>query len=151
VEQVRTFIARTADGWLDVEPREYKREGDFDGVTRHTIVTGATMQVRHFEVAPGGYTSLERHEHEHYVVISRGKGTVIVGSEAFAARTGDVIYVPANAAHQFLADEQAEEPLGFYCIVAAERDKPRLLEGDELRAFEGTPAAAVARYRLPIA
>jgi len=150
VDQARTFIPRTEDGWLGVEAREYKREGNFEGVTRRTIVTGATMQVRHFEVAPGGYSSLERHEHEHYVIISRGRGTVIVGREAYAAREGDVVYVPANTAHQFINDAASAEPLGFYCIVSSERDKPRLLDADEIRELEKTPAGAVARYRLPV-
>ncbi|MDE2571331.1 MAG: cupin domain-containing protein, partial [bacterium] len=107
MDHARTFIPRTTGGWDGVEAREYKRDGDFDGVTRHTIVTGATMQLRHFEVAPGGYSSLERHEHEHYVVISHGRGTVIVGTEVYAAHEGDAVYVPANTAHQFINDAQA--------------------------------------------
>lgn len=148
MDQARTFTPRTSDGWLGVEPREYKREGDFNGVMRHTIVTGETMQLRHFDVAPGGYSSLERHEHEHYVIISHGCGTVIVGTEAYKAQEGDVIYVPANTAHQFINEASASGPLGFYCVVSAERDRPRLLDEQELRALDGTPAGAVARHRL---
>ena len=31
-------------------------------------------QLRYFEVAPGGWTTLERHEHVHAVMVIRGKG-----------------------------------------------------------------------------
>ncbi|TAM73537.1 cupin domain-containing protein [bacterium] len=108
------------------------------------------MQVRHFDVAPGGYSSLERHEHEHYVIISHGYGTVIVGREAYEAHEGDVIYVPANTAHQFVNEASASGPLGFYCVVSTERDRPRLLDEEELRALDGTPAGAAARHRLSV-
>ncbi|TAM59368.1 cupin domain-containing protein [bacterium] len=107
------------------------------------------MQVRHFDVAPGGYSSLERHQHEHYVIISHGSGTAVVGREAHQVHEGDVIYVPAGTAHQFICAAGAAAPLGFYCVVSAERDRPRLLDEQELRALDGTPAGAVARRRLP--
>jgi ribulose-bisphosphate carboxylase large chain len=32
------------------------------------------FHVRYFEIAPGGYSTLEKHEHEHVVIPIRGRG-----------------------------------------------------------------------------
>ena len=38
-------------------------------------------ELRYFEMAPGGYSTLERHEHVHAVLILRGRGHCLVGAE----------------------------------------------------------------------
>jgi hypothetical protein len=42
--------------------------------------------------------------------------------------------------HQFRASEN--EPLGFLCLVNAERDRPQLPGPEELRALRQNPAVA---------
>ncbi|MGH9260078.1 MAG: cupin domain-containing protein, partial [Acidimicrobiales bacterium] len=76
-----------ADGfrWRDVPVTAYKGPGErFRDVTRQTLVgegdgEGASSVVtRYFEVQPGGWSTLERHEHPHTVVVLRGHGTVVL-------------------------------------------------------------------------
>jgi quercetin dioxygenase-like cupin family protein len=78
--------------------------------------------VRYFEVGPGGYTTHERHEHQHVVIALRGEGEVRLGGEWLPLRFGDVVFVASNDPHQFRA--LGDEPFGFLCIVDAERDRP---------------------------
>ena len=116
-------------GWEGVEPRAYKDEpGAYLGVARHTLLGGQetrdriAFQVRYFEVEPGGYSSLERHQHPHAVVILLGTGTVRLGDRTEEVAPLDVVYVAPNEVHRFRADRG--ERLGFLCVVDADRDRP---------------------------
>ena len=56
--------------WQGVDVLDYKHEGSapFKDVTRQVLFDDAgdsPAQLRYFEVAPGGHTTLERHEHVH--------------------------------------------------------------------------------------
>jgi|SRR5437016_2169780 len=124
-------IVRHADGafhWEGVEVRKYKDEGaaPFKDVTRQVLFEseGLPAQLRYFEVAPGGWTTLERHEHVHAVMVIRGQGKALVGDAAYPINVHDLVSVPPMTWHQFHAG--TEEPLGFLCLVAAERDRPQL-------------------------
>ena len=61
-------------------------------------------ELRYFEVAPGGFSTLERHEHMHGVLILRGRGHCLVGDEggSRSTRTAIFVTVPPMAWHQFL-------------------------------------------------
>ena len=135
-------------GWQGVEPTRYKDErGEragmtWLGVTRH-VISGAggepcTFALRYFEVAPGGFTSLERHRHIHSVTTVRGRGYAIVGHELHTLLPLDHVYVPPMTAHQFVND--GDEPFGFLCIVDADRDLPQALPPDELATLRSDPA-----------
>ncbi len=112
--------------WEGVEVRPYKAEGShFAGVTRQVLFEGGdglACQLRYFEIAPGGWSSLERHHHAHAVMIVRGGGRVLVGSRVFDAAINDLVRVPSRTWHQFRATDSA--PLGFLCMVDCERDVP---------------------------
>jgi mannose-6-phosphate isomerase-like protein (cupin superfamily) len=114
--------------WQDVDVLEYKQEGSapFRDVTRQVLFEsgGLPAQLRYFEVAPGGWTTLERHEHVHAVMVIRGRGQCLVGDKAYDIAPHDLVSVPPLAWHQFRA--APGEPLGFLCLVAAERDRPQL-------------------------
>jgi quercetin dioxygenase-like cupin family protein len=71
--------------------------------------------LRYFEIAPGGWTSLDQHAHDHGVVILRGQGQVLLGQEGHKVSFGDVIYIPGNEVHQIT--NAGGEPLGFLCII----------------------------------
>jgi quercetin dioxygenase-like cupin family protein len=90
-------------------------------------------QLRYFEVAPGGYTTLERHNHVHAVMVIRGKGECLVGEKAFPIATHDLVNVPSMTWHQFHA--APDEPLGFLCLVASERDRPQLPQPHEVASI----------------
>src|SRR5690606_20867730 len=87
--------------------------GTVSDVTRQVLFGGDAMRCewRYFEVAPGGYTTLERHEHAHAVMILRGRGQCLVGDRVHTVGERDLVAVPPLAWHQFRADPDA--PLGF--------------------------------------
>jgi mannose-6-phosphate isomerase-like protein (cupin superfamily) len=119
--------------WDAVEVLRYKDEGaaPFRDVTRPGLFQGSGLpvQLRSFEVAPGGWTTLERHEHVHAVMVIRGRGRCLVGERAYDLALNFLVSVPPMTWHQFQA--AADEPLGFLCLVTAERDRPQLPGEDE--------------------
>ena len=123
--------------WQGVDVLAYKEEGSapFKDVTRQVLFEGQDLpaQLRYFEVAPGGHTTLERHQHVHAVMVIRGKGRCLVGDKAWDLAPNDLVSVPAMTWHQFRADEG--EPLGFLCMVPAERDRPQLPAEHEVAAI----------------
>lgn len=115
--------------WDGIEVREYKDRPDtFLDVTRRTFFepNHAQFQVRYFEVGPRGFTSFEQHEHEHCVVVIRGKGKVRLGNEWSDVDLHDTVYVGPNTPHQFRND--SDEPFGILCVVDRDRDRPILLD-----------------------
>ena len=123
--------------WNGVDVLAYKQEGSapFRDVTRQVLFEGAGMpaQLRYFEVAPGGHTTLERHDHVHAVMVIRGRGRCLVGDKAWDIHLHDLVHVPPMTWHQFEAAK--DEPLGFLCMVAAERDRPQLPPAHEADAI----------------
>jgi mannose-6-phosphate isomerase-like protein (cupin superfamily) len=114
--------------WDKVDVLQYKQDGaaPFRDVTRQVLFEpqGLGTQLRYFEVAPGGWTTLERHEHVHAVMVIRGRGQCLVGEKAYELGTHDLVSIPPMTWHQFRA--APGEPLGFLCLVASERDRPQL-------------------------
>ncbi len=127
------------DSWRVLESREFRWDGVeleryksdpslFEGVTRQVLLgrTGEerlAFELRYFEVEPGGYTSLEQHRHPHAVIVLRGSGTVVLGSESRGIQPHDCVYIPPDLVHQFRADRG--ETLGFVCVVDRLRDRAR--------------------------
>src|SRR5687768_1291855 len=114
--------------WEGVPLREYKRpDATWAAVTRQVLVGGrgeeCAVHLRYFEVAPGGHTTLERHRHEHAVVVLRGEGEVEIAGRSHRLGFGDLVWVAAGEAHRF--DNRGAEPFGFLCTVDAQRDRPQ--------------------------
>jgi len=130
--------------WREVDVLEYKREhgASFREVTRQVLFDDPLLscQLRYFEVAPGGHTTLERHEHAHAVLIECGRGSCLVGDRVYDVAEHDLVHVPSLTWHQFRADKN--EPLGFLCMVNAVRDRPQLPTMDDLRRLREDPAVA---------
>jgi quercetin dioxygenase-like cupin family protein len=135
--------------WQGTEVMPYKEEGSapFRDVTRQKLFAGngdLDVELRYFEVGPGGYSTLERHQHAHLVVVARGSGTVVVGSEVREIGLHDLVHVPPLTWHQFLAG--AAEPLGFLCLVKVERDRPERPSAEQMAEITSDPAVgAVVR------
>jgi mannose-6-phosphate isomerase-like protein (cupin superfamily) len=133
-------IHRKAKGyrWEGVDELPYKEDDRalFKSITRQVLFTDPqlTGELRYFEMAPGGFSTLERHEHMHAVLILRGCGHCLVGEEVRALKTHDLITVPAMTWHQFRATRG--EPLGFLCMVNAARDKPQLPSTEDLAKLQ---------------
>jgi quercetin dioxygenase-like cupin family protein len=130
--------------WEDVELLPYKEDGRalFKSITRQVLFSDPELhgELRYFEVAPGGYSTLERHEHMHAVLILRGRGHCLVGNEVRPVETRDLVTVPRLTWHQFRAT--ADEPLGFLCMVNAARDKPQLPSPEDLAELQADPEIA---------
>ena len=130
--------------WQGVDMRAYKDEASapFRSVTRQVLASSPDLkgELRYFEVAPGGWTTLERHQHAHAVTILRGRGRALVGDEVVEIGALDLVTVPAWAWHQFRA--AADQPLGFLCMVDAERDRPQLPSPAERAELEAMPQIA---------
>jgi quercetin dioxygenase-like cupin family protein len=148
-EQER-FVERTATGWAGVEPEGYV-PGVPGNVVRHTLVgarknepsePGPGLEVRYFEVPPGAVTRLEKHEHEHFVIVGSGTGYAIVGADVREIRQHDVVYVAPLEPHQFV--NRGDEMFAFFCVVTPQRDFSQPVIGDELASLLASPAGAFA-------
>ena len=130
--------------WEGVELLDYKEDGaaPFKAITRQVLFDRPELncQLRYFEMQPGGYSTLERHEHAHAVMIFRGGGKCLVGHEVREVHVPDLILVPPMTWHQFKATEGA--PFGFLCMVNAARDKPQLPTADNLAMLRSEPTIA---------
>jgi len=130
--------------WQGVEILPYKEDARalFQAITRQILFADPALQseLRYFEMEAGGFSTLERHEHMHAVLIFRGQGHCLVGSEVRRVAFRDLIMVPPWTWHQFRAT--SDQPLGFLCMVNAERDKPQLPSAQDLAELEADPRIA---------
>ncbi len=119
--------------WQRVELLRYKDEASapFRDITRQVLFAppDQASELRYFEIAPGGYSTLERHAHTHAVLILRGRGTVRLGDEIHAIAERDLVTVDPMTWHQFHA--ATDSALGFLCLVSKERDRPQLPTPEE--------------------
>jgi quercetin dioxygenase-like cupin family protein len=136
--------------WEGVTARAYKddpgsaRGMAWQGLTRHTLVrapeAGVSFEVRYFQIAPGGYSSLEKHEHVHVVVAQRGQGQALVGDRVVDLSPLDIVETPPFAPHRWV--NVGDEPFGFICTVEGERDRPQPLDDAEWEALSADPRTA---------
>ncbi len=148
----RRVIRAREGGWESIEPTGYSPDAPGTGVARHTIVgdrkndrseSGPQLELRYFELQPGAASRLEKHEHEHYVIVRTGIGYAVIGDCATEIAPNDVIYVGPSELHQFV--NRGDEAFGFYCIVDACRDFSQAPTADELARLQASPAGAVAK------
>lgn len=124
--------------WDGVDTLVYKQDGSpFKDVTRQVLFDGAfdiPCQFRYFQVKPGGYSTLEHHEHTHMVMIFRGRGQALLGHEIHDVEEGDFIEIPSHMVHQFRANKG--DYIGFLCLVNKERDKVTLVTEQEIEELK---------------
>ena len=127
--------------WDGVDTLVYKQDGSpFKDVTRQVLYDGAydiPCQFRYFECLPGGYSTLEYHEHTHMVMIGRGKGQLLLGDDIYDVAQGDFIEIPGNTIHQFRANKG--DYIGFFCLVNKDRDKVKLLSDEQMETLRQNP------------
>lgn len=144
IEQQNLFRRFHDYRWDDVASQPYKEDGaaPFKAISRQVLFAEAQLgcELRYFEMAAGGYSTLERHEHVHAVMILRGHGTCLVGEEVRTVQAFDLVSIPSGTWHQFRASK--DEPLGFLCMVNALRDRPQLPTEQEMAALKSVPAVA---------
>ena len=147
----RRVIRTQGNGW-DGVPVEGYRPGAAAGVERHTIVggrkddaaqPGPSSELRYFELQPGAVSRLEKHEHEHFVIVKRGEGYAVINDTLTEIAPNDVVYVGPLEVHQFV--NRGDEPFGFYCFVDAMRDFSQEPSEEELARLMASPAGKVAK------
>ena len=130
--------------WDETDLLAYKEEGTapFKAITRQTLFHDPALgcELRYFEMAPGGYSTLERHEHMHAVLILRGRGECLIDDEVRKIDANDLVTIAPWTWHQFRAGPDSH--LGFLCMVNVERDKPVQPTDAERKAFEANPTIA---------
>jgi quercetin dioxygenase-like cupin family protein len=130
--------------WQGVDTLAYKQDGSapFKDITRQILFEDPSLgcQLRYFEMQAGGYSTLERHDHVHAVMILRGHGHCLVGGEVREVKPRDLVSIAPLTWHQFRASRG--EPMGFLCMVNAERDKPQLPTPEENEALRADPRVA---------
>ena len=135
---------RESFDWDEVERLDYKPAGThFKDVSRRVLFEGPpglASQLRYFEIDPGGHSTLERHQHVHAVMILRGRGQVLLGTDIHELAPFDLVDVSPGTWHQFRASEDA--PLGFLCLVDCERDRPERPDASALAELRSTPEIA---------
>lgn len=130
--------------WEAVAHQPYKQDGSapFKDISRQVLFHEDSLacELRYFEMDADGYSTLERHEHTHGVMILRGSGECLVGNEVRTIKQFDLVSIPSMVWHQFRAT--AGEPLGFLCMVNAQRDRPQLPCDADLAGLKSIPAVA---------
>lgn len=130
--------------WEGIEQLVYKKEGSapFEGISRQILHHDSNLacELRFFDIEPGGYSTLERHEHVHGVMILRGEGNCLVGDDVRQVSSYDVVTIPPMTWHQFRANSDA--PLGFLCMVNIDRDRPQLPTEDDMNELASNPVVA---------
>jgi quercetin dioxygenase-like cupin family protein len=125
--------------WAGIEEQAYKftlgdeRGMGWKGVTRHTLASPAALpaafELRYFELQPGGYSSLEKHRHVHFVIAVRGSGRALIDEDVLDVSPFDALYVASLTPHRWL--NEGHQPFGFLCTVDGERDQPVPLDDAE--------------------
>ena len=115
MDRMGSIHRRRSDGtWDGVVPQTYR-----GGVEKHELIGRADgadgYRVRYFHVPAGERTALERHPHDHGVVIEHGRARVTLGDQRHDLGPGDVVYVAGDELHCFEA--LGDQPLGFICVA----------------------------------
>ncbi len=109
--------------WDGVDLHAYKQDGSapFKDVTRQTLFRDEALagELRYFEVAPGGHSTLERHEHVHAVMILRGRGRCLVGDEVRDVSALDLVSIPPMTWHQFRRRRRSRSAFSAWSTASA--------------------------------
>jgi mannose-6-phosphate isomerase-like protein (cupin superfamily) len=136
--------AREDFRWDGVAHQPYKQEGEasFKDISRQVLFheDALACELRYFEMDGNGYSTLERHQHAHAVMILRGRGQCMVGDEVRDVKQFDLVTIPGGTWHQFRAN--VGEPFGFLCMVNRTRDRPVLPTAEEFAKMRANPAVA---------
>lgn len=131
VSENKIYRHKGGGRWRGIKTERYKaKEGGWSFISRKVLIgnsgESSKFHLRYFEIAAGGFSSLERHRHEHVVVCIKGKGRVVIGEKSHEIKYLDTVYIAPNTIHQL--SNPYKEPFGFFCIVNARRDLPKLVK-----------------------
>lgn len=130
-QQLQEYLPSIDFDWKERPAIVYKKAQGlpFAGIKRRELIgkqgEECCFDLRYFEIEPGGYSSLEQHQHSHVIIGTRGQGDVLLAEKSYHLSEDDVIYIQPNTAHQL--HNAGDQPFGFYCIVDRDRDQPRAI------------------------
>ena len=120
---VHRFMGNTEQDrytWDGVEAEKYDAPG-FEGVIKNVLVgpreEAPNFIIRYFQIEPGGSSRLERHPHDHGVIILNGEARVQINEQFEQLRPFDVVYISGDDLHQFV--NTGDITLGFICVIKA--------------------------------
>lgn len=110
---------RTQEGadwrWEDVNVEGYTTNKATKQVLIGEKEGAPNFIMRYFTIPPRSFSSLDRHEREHGVMIMHGRARVMLGERFEEVGPGDVVFIPGWEQHQF--ENLTDEPFTFLCIV----------------------------------
>ena len=112
IEQQQQFREFHQDyRWDGVACMPYKEDGTapFKAISRQVLFAEPSLgcELRYFEMAEGGYSTLERHEHMHAVMILRGHGQcprLAILASSIAAIATRSVFGPGRAGRILTSD-----------------------------------------------
>jgi ribulose-bisphosphate carboxylase large chain len=104
---MKNFLAfNQGFNWEHRQPIDYKADQSlpFRGVRRVELMgqqgEQTAFDLRYFEIEPGGFTSLEKHQHTHVVIGVRGEGIVQCEEHRQILNEMDIAYIAPGESHQ---------------------------------------------------
>ena len=101
--------------WEDVQVEGYQT----NNATKQVLISdkegSSNFAMRYFTIPPHEFSSLDKHEREHGVMIVHGRARVMLGERFEEVGPGDVVFIPGWEQHQF--ENLTDEPFTFLCIV----------------------------------
>jgi len=71
--------------------------------------------MRVFEIEPGGYSYLHKHDFEHEIFVHAGRGEMVYEDRTVPIGAGAIAYIKPNALHQIR--NTGDERLTFVCVI----------------------------------
>src|SRR2546427_192189 len=84
-------------------------------------------------ITKGGFSAMHRHEWDHQLVVTEGRGVAILDGKKLALRPGVVLLVQSNEEHQFLEHPTVEN----ICELIAKRLQEKIKLPAHVRVWEG--------------
>lgn len=73
------------------------------------------LNIKYFEMHPGGYSPLHSHTAQHRLIITDGEGSVFDGQKTTPIQAGDIVFIASNEPHQLRT--AGDKPLKFTCLT----------------------------------
>lgn len=89
------------------------------------LLQGPEFTMRRFIICPGGSMPLHTNSVEHEQYVLAGEAHITIDKEEFDVKTGDVVFIPAEARHSY--QNTGQEDFIFLCLVPNRQDSIQLV------------------------
>ncbi len=113
----------------NIEEFKYQKVDAGKGVSISVMIgsdDAPHFAMRKFKIEKGGFMPYHTNSVEHEQFVLRGEAKVIIDSEEFLAKKGDILFIPAGVPHSYeaIGDEDYE----FLCLVPNIEDEIKIVE-----------------------